>query len=144
MIKLISFGFLFYFISCSTGTKKPLPFKSIPAENQVQARSIIQNHLNFLNLLFEQSKDPYYNVPKWTPECLEENKIGKLNENGKDMQAISILYVNDLKEVGQCSRSERTYPAYVIYVYCEKSHEVREIKYVVGTQKDPKSLNLCE
>lgn len=144
MIKLISLCFLFCLISCTTSAKKNLHYKSIPATDKAQARSIIQNHLNFLHLLFEQSQDPYYNVPKWTAECLEENKIGPLTESEKSVQAISVLYVNSLNEVGQCSRSPRTFPAYVIYIYCNKTHEVREIKYPVGNQKDPKSINLCE
>ena len=144
MIKVVFICSLLCVMSCSTSPNKKFQFKSIPAANKAQGRSIIQNHLNFLQLLFEQSKDPYYNVPKWTTECLEENKIGKVTETGQHMQAISFLYVNDSNEVGHCSRSSKTYPAYVIYVYCDTTNEVREIKYRVEEKNDLESINLCE
>jgi aromatic ring hydroxylase len=120
------------------------PTKRIPAASKTQARSIIQNHLNFLTMLFEQSKDPYYNVPKWTDECLEENKIGTITETESQLQAVSLLYLSRSHEVGHCGRTPGAYQAYVVYIYCEKGNEVLEVKYPVENQKAPGQINLCE
>ncbi len=144
MTKYLSVVFLFCLISCATSSKKNFQIKRIPAADKAQARSIIQNHVNFLHMLFEQSKDPYYHVEKWTAECLSENKIGKVTESEGLLQSVSELYLSQSHEVGQCSKSVGTYQAYVVYVYCEKRKEVLEIKYPTQNQKYSKVTSECD
>jgi hypothetical protein len=144
MIKLFLLGSLFMLFSCATSPKQDFLTKRIPAANKTQARNIIQNHLNFLTMLFEQSKDPYYNVPKWTDECLQSNEIGKITETETQLQAVSLLYLSHSHEVGHCYRTPGAYQAYVVYIYCEKSNEVLEVTYPVEKHKVPGEINLCE
>lgn len=144
MTKLIIIFFSCCLISCTTNPKKNFKIKSIPAYDKKQARSIIQNHINFLQILFKQSHDPYYNVPKWSSQCLKENEIGELIESETKLQSNSLLYLSKTHEVGYCSQAEGTYLAHVIYIYCEKKNEVLEMKIPVENQKNPEIISLCD
>lgn len=146
--------FLLFLTGCSTthngsflGPIKGEPslrIKHFPVKNSSEAKNYIQNQLNFLAMLFEQSREPYYGTPRWTEECLKENQIGKIEDNGNGMKAISRLYLDKNGNTGHCSTSFETYHSYVIYLYCSEKDVVMEIKYALTPQNSALPKDLCQ
>lgn len=118
--------------------------KKIPVSDRGQAEKVINIRLQFLKLLFEQSIDPYYNTPKWTPACLAENKIGEVEKFSNGAQLVSELYINLVDQTGFCSSNVTARKAKVIYVYCEPSAEVIEITLPLVNFSDKVEGNLCQ
>ena len=104
----------------------------------------IQNHINFLNLLYEQSVDPYYNTPKWTPECLAATKIGKMEQFAPNLQSVSELYLDEAGAVGQCPQNRYAIKSKLIYLYCENEKQLYEIKVPVTETLKLSKESLCD
>ncbi len=88
-----------------------------------EAINSVINKRNYLQLLFEQSRDPYYGTPKWPEECLKQNTFDKLqHENGNSL-FIAHLILNEKGDAGHCQGNETE----IIYLHCKdeaKSHEI--------------------
>lgn len=114
----------------------------IPVSSVEEARRTITNKRNFLTLLFEQSRDPYYGVPKWTEECLEENKIGDIKETSEEISFVSVLYLDSTGSAGHCLESANTKKSYNIYLFCkDRPDNILHIKAPFdGTLKESQSL----
>lgn len=141
MTKLIILAL--FTVACSN-LPKYAAVKKIPAKTEKDASFVIQNQLNFLTMLFEQSRDPYYGVPKWTEKCLKENKIGSIVKIKNGIQAVSELYFDQSGSPGHCSDSSVTVAkGYLIYLYCDKQTEVQEIKTAIDAETEKLLPNLC-
>lgn len=139
MTKII-FG-LILIASCSNlplGTK----VKKIPTTSEYSAHKIIQNKMNFLISLFEQSVDPYYNVPKWSETCLKANSIGKTEETNTYLRQSSILYLRD-GQPGFCPTDSKAEKYFVIYQYCKNTNEILELNVPYEKNQNFMETNLC-
>ncbi len=101
--------------------------REIQTISEQESGAWIQNQNNFIKMLFEQSKDPYYGVPKWTEQCLKENKIGKINKSANAIWAVSELYLKN-GAPGHCSNSSASKKFTVIFLYCKEMSKLFEIK----------------
>jgi hypothetical protein len=143
---MTKFILLFLMVACSTkSTHVTLAYlvnakiKLIDVSSPEQGNSVIDNHLRFLKLLFEQSRDPYYGKYKWTKECLAENVIGRREEFDGHMVATSVLFLDENGKPGHCSGTKYT----VSLVYCSEGKFVIEMKYPV-TEKVYDSKGVCK
>ena len=116
----------------------------IPVSNLDEAKKVMGNKVNFLKMLFEQTIDPYFGTPKWSPACLEINKVGEVLEITKGIQSTSDIILNPGGDPGYCLDKTVYKPSYVVYFYCEGMTGVTEIKFskVEGEEKLPG--NLCD
>ena len=138
MIKVL--GLLFILSACSSLPPGAVE-KKIPAHSATDARRIIQNKVNFITSLFEQTIDPYYNVPKWNESCLKANQIGALEETESFIRSTSYLYLKN-GEPGVCPQVENARRHAVIYVFCKNQSDVREVK--IPLEENQKfEENLC-
>lgn len=148
MIKLLSFLILLNSCSSKPGILKkvqdsnPLSIKKIPVESRQEAKKYIQNQRNFLVLLFEQSRDPYYGTPKWNEQCLKENKIGDVIETNDHIILTSTLYFDDKGAPGFCFEQRPNYGQQIM-LYCEGKKEVLDMKYKVPAL-DLEKYTLCD
>lgn len=128
MIKLFLFFLVMFFLSCSTSNTseylRNAKIHTIAVSSKKEARAVIENKIRFLNILFEQSQDPYYGKLKWSEDCLKQNKIGKLEIGDSLMLASSILYLDSDGNPGLCSGKLFN----VTLVYCYANNAVKEIK----------------
>lgn len=135
MIRLLLFLLL---TSCSTAKKGPLVekalnsegaiLKKVPLNSEEAAKRYIHNQRNFLKLLFEQSRDPYYGTPKWSEECLKENKIGDIDEDREKILLVSELYFNKEGNPGLCPGSPSAKKGSHIILYCKGDNLVLDVK----------------
>ncbi|MFL5783514.1 MAG: hypothetical protein ACJ76H_02820 [Bacteriovoracaceae bacterium] len=88
-----------------------------------EAKNFIVNKANYLKLLFEQSHDPYYGTPRWTPECLDKNRVGKVEEKYGNTFLRNQLFLNNEYEPGFCQGSYSD----VIWIQCKDEKRVTEI-----------------
>jgi hypothetical protein len=117
--------------------------KKIEVASQKEARTWMQNQLNFVTMLFQQSRDPYYGVPKWSDECMKENKIGHITENPKGLQVVSELYLSEQGFPGLCSTSTGATRSFIIYIYCQETTFVQEIRIPWGKNLSSLATDLC-
>lgn len=117
---------------------KEAKVKHIPVQNEKEATFVIQNQINFLKSIFQQSTEPYYKIQKWHPVCLAANKVGEQ----KNLRSVSMLWLKD-GNPGHCAFSETAVKSFVIYQYCPKTSEVLEIKIPMDTHPEYKDKNLC-
>lgn len=104
-----------------------------------QAKKVIDNHVRFLELLFEQSRDPYYGELKWSKKCLADNIIGKRVEKDGVVSSTSTLYLNANGRPGHCTGVMHVFAL----VYCPGSSIVIETKFPVSeTVYEPQ--NMCQ
>lgn len=127
MTKIFLISLLILLVSCSS-VKQGRLLKETPVASAKEARHHIQNKLNFLTMLFAQSRDPYYGTPKWTLDCLKENKIGQLEETKNGIQAISELYLGSDGSPGFCPGSPEATKSSLVYVYCFDQDSLWEIR----------------
>lgn len=118
--------------------------KMIPAASKDEARKVINNRTNFLKMIFEQTKDPYFGTLRWSEYCLSLNKIGLVTESPKGIQSISKLILNQNGEPGFCRDHIDQVPSRLILVYCEGMSSVLEIKLDDLTENNISSVDLCE
>ena len=99
--------------------------RTIDVSSAEQAKKVIDNHVRFLKLLFEQSRDPYYGKLKWSEECLKANQVGERIEVGDSMVSNSTLLLDSRGGPGNCGGTSHA----VIMLYCPGAKEVHEIKF---------------
>ncbi len=138
MIKLIPLLILF---SCST------PVVTLPQNAKIstksfsspgEAKNFIRNKWNYINILFEQSRDPYYGTPRWPEECLAKHEFGKIQEKFGNTFFSSRLLLNAKNEPGDCQGK----PYDVVQLHCKDEAVTHEIICPVGecsvfTEKNP-------
>ena len=145
---------LFFLISCGTLSQKTLEskvreakfhfIKERPVSSVADANNYMQNQLNYLNLLYQQSRDPYYGQYKWSEYCLNVTKIGSVEVKEKYLLSVSDLYMNDEGDFGHCPENKMAKRAYFILLYCmNKKEVVYDIRVQFDTQFDFEKLDLC-
>lgn len=117
--------------------------KEIPVEDEKEALARINNRLNYLKLLFEQSLDPYHETPKWEAHCYEDNRPGKAERNGEIIYSVSRLYFDSRKYEGFCSDKFYASPGYSIDVYCPDKKILRQYKFLSAKKISVETLDLC-
>lgn len=138
---MIRIALLLVLFSCShlpSGAR----VKEIPVANEAEAKLVIQNQINFLKSLFQQTKDPYYNVEKWTKACLDANFIGPLDIKDKSISSYSMLYLKN-GEPGHCPYAEGTKLEWLVYHYCQGDKVVKEIKLPQADSPDFQQKEFC-
>lgn len=114
--------------------------KKTAVQNEDEAKKILQGRFNYLKLMFEQSRDPYYGHPKWTDTCLQANKIGPV----LNMTSLSELYVDGKGNPGFCPENPFALKAYELSFYCPGEHSVYQITIPQNEPLDQKSVSLCK
>lgn len=104
-----------------------------------EARNFVKNKWNYLTLLFEQSFDPYYGTPKWSPECLKKNELSPVRDSAGNLFFDSQLFLNEEHEAGFCQGALRE----VIYLQCKDESRVYEIVCALGSCRQRLSQNPC-
>lgn len=134
--------FLFVLFACATQSAQ-LPtsaaVKTKTFASAKEAKNFVRNKWNYLQILFEQSRDPYYGTPRWPEECLKQHVFGKLQEKGQATYFVSRLLLNSEKAPGDC----RGTPADVIYLHCGEESVVREIVCAPDSCRGFLSGKLC-
>lgn len=105
----------------------------------VEAKNFIRNKWNYINILFEQSHDPYYGTPRWPEDCLKRHEFGKITEASGNSFFLSRLLLNAKNEPGDC----QGHPSDVIYLNCKDEALVHEIICPPGTCANLISDNPC-
>jgi hypothetical protein len=139
MISSIGF-FLMIAFTLSGISYAKTTMKEIEVDSGEQAKKIITNRIRYLNLLFEQSRDPYYGKLKWSPECLASNKVGKLEESEGSLFFRSQLYLDDKGREGVCKGALSE----VIMSYCKNEKVVRETKTQLDLKAKKTVKDLCK
>lgn len=137
-------SFLFFLIlSCSGVPKKDqdsrAPHKVHTFMTVREAQNYITNKSRYLNLLFEQSHDPYYNTPKWSEECLQRNRIGKIVNQNSAYYLSNHLVLSPSGDSGQCQGID----THVIYLQCGESATVNEFHCSPGSCDSWLAANPC-
>ncbi len=139
MIRIL---FLLVLFSCAH-QKKSLPSEAVISTKTFasakEARNHVRNKWNYFFLLFEQSHDPYYGTPKWSPDCLAKNKQGKLTEGQGHFFFLSEFLLNESKEPGHCQGKATE----VIFLHCQDSLNVFEIHCPPGACQSVFTSNPC-
>jgi hypothetical protein len=143
---------LFFLVACSmaeTLEKRvekagPLVMKSIPVKSRSEANKYIQNQRNYLILLFEQSRDPYYGVPKWKDECLKANRIGDIIETQSAIVLSSRLYLDPKGNPGFCFGDPAIVYGQQIIVYCEGDNVVKDMSFKTTKGLDHTKYKICD
>lgn len=154
MIKFFLHINLLVLVSCGSVPRKSLEsqvrssknflMKEKPISSEADAKNYIQNQLNFLNLLYQQSRDPYYGQPKWSEFCLRSTKIGKVEVTEKYIWSVSELYMNAAGEFGHCPESPKVGRWYFILLYCKnKNKVVHDMRMQIDHKLDFEKLELC-
>lgn len=117
---------------------------SYPAENFPEARKVITLKTNYMRLLFEQSYEPSFGIPKWTDECLKANRIGPAQIEGSEIFSISELFVHFNGSLGHCEEGPRVFKAHHILVYCPVYKEVIEYKFSYDPTLNFNKIDLCK
>lgn len=123
---------------------QPIQMKSIPVASRLEAKKYIQNQRNYLVLLFEQSRDPYYGTPKWNAECLKANKIGEITDTPSYMIFSSRLFLDQQGAAGFCYQDTSIVYGQQVIVYCEGDKVVRDMKFGSPDELDIKKYKLCD
>lgn len=153
MTKTFVFLILLTLVSCASTPKTSLldlakntqysVVKKTEVLSAEEANKVLQSRFNYLTLLFEQSRDPYYGQPKWTETCLQGNKIGAISKEDSNLISVSELYVDGKGNPGFCPENPFALKAYEVYFYCEKEHQVYQITLPIEQSIDLKKVSLC-
>lgn len=150
MIKF--FALLSLLLSCTSGnsllkdaqTSQAITFKTITVDSPIEAKKYILNQRNYLVLLFEQSRDPYYGVPKWNEQCLKDNRIGEIHETQENVLLVSRLYFDKSGNPGFCFENRPPYYGQHIIIYCKNKNQINDLKVNNPNDLKLKDSNLCE
>ena len=125
MIRL--YPLIFILVSCSAVPTLPRnrTIRKIPVDSRDQAVKVVDNHVRFLKMLFQQSRDPYYGKLKWPEECLKANQVGERIEVGEVLVSNSLLLLDSRGVPGNCDGSKHT----VIMLYCPGAKDVQDIRF---------------
>lgn len=147
---MIKFLFFFLLVACSSTpvTKKVAEsensiIKEIKVSSRSEAKKYIQNQRNYLVLLFEQSRDPYYGTPKWNEHCLRDNRIGKVEETSEAVYLSSRLFLNKEGSPGFCYGGEARYGQHIV-LYCEGSDKILDMRFITPRELNLEEYQLCE
>lgn len=122
---------------------RPLEIKDIPVNSRLEATKYIQNQRNYLVLLFEQSRDPYYGTPKWNEACLKANKIGEISDTPSHITLLSGLFLDKRGAPGFCFEDATIVYGQQVLVYCKSDNIVRDMKFKTKDKLDIKKYKLC-
>lgn len=150
MINLFTLLILLSITACSSFKKtsvfeiadktKHSVVKKIDVANEDEAKKVLQGRHNYLKLLFEQSRDPYYGHPKWTETCLQGNKIGPVT----NMTSLSELYVDNKGNPGFCPENPFALRAFEVDFYCAGEQSVYQITIPQNAPFDLNKVSLCK
>lgn len=153
MTKTLTLIILFTLVSCASTKRVSLielaeqtkysVIKKTGAATEEEASRVMQNRYNYLTILFEQSRDPYYGHPKWSEACLKGNRIGSLNKENSGLLSVSELYVDGKGNPGFCPENPFALKAYEVYFYCEKEHQVYQVTLPSEQAIDLNKVSLC-
>ncbi len=141
---------IFVAVSCSTHKDGLLKLaqetkysviKKTPASSKEEAAKHLQNRFNYLTLMYEQSRDPYYGHPKWSEYCLKMTKIGSVTKSD-GVTSVSELYVDDKGNPGLCPEDPMAIHAFEIGYYCEQEKTVYQVT-LPQKEFDLDKVNLC-
>lgn len=122
----------------------PLVMKSVPVKSKSEAKKYIQNQRNYLVLLFEQSRDPYYGVPKWKDECLKANRIGEIVETQSAVILSSQLYFDPKGTPGFCFGDPSIVYGQQLIIYCEGDNVVKDMIFKTPVELDHSKYKICD
>ncbi len=105
---------------------KRLNFRKISVGSREEAIAKLESKLSFTAMTFEQFKDSVYLFSKWPTSCLAENKIGEL-KRGKNLLAVSKLYLRFPGVPGFCAHHENVVYSYQVLLHCHGESFIREI-----------------
>ncbi len=103
----------------------PVTEKTYEAATDSAGEEVIKRRQRYLEILYEQSIEPYYGTPKWSESCLRETQIGKVSEN----LAISTLYLDAKGNPGGCPGTPGNRKIFLVLVYCSEKKLVREVQF---------------
>jgi hypothetical protein len=115
----------------------------IPVSSRAEALKYFHNQRNYLVLLFEQSRDPYYGTPKWTDECIKSNVLGRVTETSNMISMISNLYLDKDGNPGLCPESKLAIKSHFILIFCEGSSEVLNLKFPTAPEINLEKYQFC-
>jgi hypothetical protein len=115
--------------------------KKTPATSKEEAANILQKRFNYLTLMYEQSRDPYYGHPKWSEYCLKMTKIGSVTKN-EGVTSVSELYVDGNGNPGFCPEDPMAIHAFEVGFYCEIEQTVYQVT-LPQKEFDMRKVNLC-
>lgn len=123
----------------------PVPpvIKRISVASTAEAKKYIQNQRNFLVLLFEQSRDPYYGTPKWSEDCLKQNQIGDIRET-ETYIALQAKLILRYMEPGYCATDGRNKPGVQFIYFCKNTNEVVNLRFLTNKDFNSEDYDLCQ
>lgn len=135
----------FILLSCSsTSWHQNAHIQKISVSSKKEALAVISNKLQFLKLTFENTKDSYYGQPRWSKQCLEQNIVGEIIDDGHTFISVSTLVLDENNKAGHClSTNASFHQARVIHLYCGKD-EVLIISAPLQPKNSWKSSYLCQ
>lgn len=151
MIRLIFLVSLLLLASCSTGSGKKKSFKetinmasvqvsSKDVSSKQEAKAQIIGFRNYLKLLFEQSRDPYYGSLKWPEACLDMNRIGEVMDTGSSIYLANELILNHQGNPRHCSGPIQ----YHLQFFCDKENKIYTYKFMKTTKINFQEFDLCQ
>lgn len=130
---------LLLFVGCSSvrphlgvlSALGPLRLRVTSVESSEAARELIENRRAFWGRIFEQSVDPYFQVPRWSERCLKENDLGVVQQTSFGTFLVGKLYLNEAFEPGFCADYLDTRHAasrhFVVLFHCAGSDTLQEV-----------------
>lgn len=141
MNNLIAPLFLLILSACSQLPKNAY-VRRISVSGEAEARNVIKNQGSFLKDIFQQSHDPYYNLPKWSEACLKGNIIGEAVEKDGAIRSVSELWLKN-NEAGYCPGKDESVKSLAIFEYCPGTKEVLVLKFPEEGNQHFKEKSVC-
>jgi hypothetical protein len=116
-------------------------------ESGIDLKKILENKRFFITSIFIESFELYDESPRWSAECLEENKIGQVTEDYRGYYLPMVAILNSYLEPGFCSDNSYTSVSrkYLVYFACKGNRVLG--KFIADYSKADPELNwseLCE
>ena len=125
-------------------TKDAYLVKFTPAPTYNDGQRIVTAKTHFIDIVFEQSREPVYGIPKWTDQCLKENKSGKIKYDEEKMYSVSEVYIHYNGSIGHCESAPHVFKAHYVVVYCPIYKEVIEYKFSYDPSLNFEDIDLCK
>ena len=156
---MINFLILIFFTGCSSlyqkkqsslqdvllGREQKIVYQK--GESGLDPKKILENKRFFMTSIYTQSFDLYDETPRWSAECLEENKIAQVIEDSRGYYLPMVATLNSYLEPGFCS--DNTYTSvsrkYLVYFVCKGKQALG--KFIADYSAADPELNwseLCE
>ncbi len=138
------FFFTVLFVGCAISAKKSaLPRvvseKTFEAASETSGTELLRRKQRYLEILYEQSIEPYYGTPKWAESCLKETQIGKVSRG----MAISTLYLDAKANPGGCPGVDGNKKVILVFAHCLEKKVVRELRFDFVPEFDVDLATLC-